>query len=210
MVYMNEAITSALDGSLVFVDIETNDLNHLRGRVIEVAAIRVEAGEVVQTFQSLIDPKADVPDYIMSLTGITTNDLKGAPTFDQVADELYAVLEGALFVAHNVWFDYSFLKQEFGRLELAFLPKQLCTVKLSRALYPLEKGHKLQDLIQRHGFSFAARHRAYDDAAVLQQFIAHVQTQFSPEQLEAAIGRQLKQLAFPKSLPPAAVQDFNL
>ncbi len=207
---MNEVTARALEGSLVFVDIETNGLNHLRGRVIEVAAIRVEAGKVVQTFQSLIDPEADVPDYITNLTGITTNDLKGAPTFGQVADELYTVLEGALFVAHNVRFDYSFLKQEFGRLELAFLPRQLCTVKLSRALYPLEKGHKLQDLIQRHGFSFAARHRAYDDAAVLQQFIAHVQKQFPPEQLATAVGRQLKQLAFPKSLPPEAVQDLGI
>lgn len=205
---MSKSRASLLDGPLVFVDIETNGLDHVRGRVIEVAAIRVEAGEVVQTFQSLIDPEANLPGYITNLTGITTNDLKGAPTFDVIADELSAVLAGAIFVAHNVRFDYSFLKQEFGRLGVAFLPTQLCTVKLSRALYPLEKGHKLQDLIQRHGLSFAARHRAYDDAAVLEQFIAHIRRQFPPEQVELAVSRQFKQPALPKSLLPELVRDL--
>ena len=189
---MSELAISVLDAPLVFVDVETNGLDSSRGRVIEVAAIRVEGGKVVQTFRSLIDPEVDVPYYITNLTGITADDLSGAPTFDVVADELRGVLDGAIFVAHNVRFDYSFLQQEFARLGLPFLPRQLCTVKLSRALYPLEKGHKLQDLIQRHGFSFVARHRAYDDAAVLWQFIVHVRKHFPPEQVALAIGRQLR------------------
>ena len=157
MIHLRAAIFST---PLVFVDIETNGLNHIRGRVIEVAAIRVENGKVTDTFRSLIDPETELPFYITNLTGITTNDLKGAPTFDQIAEDLRAVLKDAIFVAHNVRFDYSFLKQEFGRLGLSFLPKQLCTVKLSRALYPHVKGHKLGDIITRHNFSFAARHRA--------------------------------------------------
>ena len=180
-----------LDSPLVFVDIETTGLDHVRGRVIEVAAIRVEAGVVVQTFQSLIDPKVELPYYITNLTGITTDDLKGAPTFDQVADGLREVLDGAIFIAHNAQFDYAFLRQEFARLDVPFLHKQLCTVKLSRALYPNEKGHKLQDLIQRHGFTFTARHRAYDDAAILRQFIVHIREHFPPEQVALAVGRQL-------------------
>lgn len=189
---MNEVDSSVFDAPLVFVDIETNGLNAVRGRVIEVAAIRVEAGKVVQTFRSLIDPEIDVPYYITDLTGITSDDLKGAPTFDKVADELRAVLDGAVFVAHNVQFDYSFLQQEFARLDVPFLSKRICTVKLSRALYPQEKGHKLQDLILRHDFSFTARHRAYDDAAVLWQFMLHVRANFPPEQVAQAIGRQLR------------------
>lgn len=193
---------------LVFVDIETNGLNHIRGRVIEVAAIRVENGKVTQTFRSLIDPETELPYYITKLTGITTNDLKGAPTFDQIAEELKAVLQDAIFVAHNVRFDYSFLKQEFGRLGLTFLPKQLCTVKLSRALYPHVKGHKLADIIQRHNFSFSARHRAYDDAAILWQFLQYIDKNFTPEQIQMAIGRQLQQPAIPKSLQPELVRNL--
>jgi DNA polymerase-3 subunit epsilon len=182
---------SALDAPMVFVDVETNGLNAVRGRVIEVAAIRVEAGRIVKTFRSLIDPGIDVPYYITDLTGITTDDLRGSPTFGQAAAELMATLDGAIFVAHNVRFDYSFLKEEFGRLDMSFSPKQLCTVRLSRALYPLEKGHKLQDLIARHGFTFTDRHRAYDDAAVLWQFIIHVRKHFPPEQIKLAISRQI-------------------
>ena len=193
---------------LVFVDIETNGLNHIRGRVIEVAAIRVENGRVTNTFRSLIDPETELPFYITNLTGITTNDLKGAPTFDQVAEDLKAVLKDAIFVAHNVRFDYSFLKQEFGRLGLNFLPKQLCTVKLSRALYPHVKGHKLADIIARHNFSFAARHRAYDDAAVLWQFMQYIEKNFTPEQIELAIGKQLSQPSIPKSLQPEMVRNL--
>lgn len=197
-----------MDGPLVFVDIETNGLNHVRGRVIEVAAIRVEHGVITQSFRSLIDPQTELPYYITNLTGIKTNDLKGAPTFDQVADELHEILTGAVFVAHNVRFDYSFLKQEFGRVGMPFLPKQLCTVKLSRALHPHEKGHKLADLISRYGFTYGARHRAYDDAAVLWQFLQYAQKQFPPQQLEAAIALQLRSPAVPKNLEPELVRNL--
>jgi DNA polymerase-3 subunit epsilon len=196
------------DAPLVFVDIETNGLNHIRGRVIEVAAIRVEHGEVVRSFNSLIDPECELPQFITNLTGITSADLQGAPTFDQVAEELSSVLKGAVFVAHNVRFDYSFLKQEFGRLGMTFLPKQLCTVKLSRALYPDVKGHKLADLIARHNFTFAKRHRAYDDAAVLWQFLNHVRSNFSAEQLALAVAKQMKQPALPKSIEPEIIKQL--
>lgn len=197
-----------LEQPLVFVDIETNGLNHIRGRVIEVAAIRVENGKIVKSFNSLVDPQAELPYFITNLTGITTNDLKGAPTFLQVADELHNMLQGAVFVAHNVRFDYSFLKQEFKRVNRDFLPKQLCTVKLSRALYPYEKSHKLQSLIERHGFTYSKRHRAYDDAAVLWQFLQYVSKHFPPEQISAAISKQLKSPAIPKALQPEIVRDL--
>ncbi len=141
---MNIARIPILDQPLVFVDIETNGLDHVRGRVIEVAGIRVEGGQVVSSFSSLVDPETDIPYFITNLTGITTNDVRQAPTFAQISDELAAVMEGAVFVAHNVRFDYSFLKQEFKRVGKTFAPKQLCTVKLSRALYPHEKSHKQQ------------------------------------------------------------------
>jgi DNA polymerase-3 subunit epsilon len=200
--------SNLFDIPLVFVDIETNGLNHIRGRVIEVAAIRVEHGVITRTLNTLIDPCVPLPQFITNLTGITDQQCKAAPQFSQIAGELYDILDGAIFVAHNVRFDYSFLKQEFSRLNKPFLPKQLCTVKLSRALYPHEKGHKLADLIKRHNFTFARRHRAYDDAAVLWQFLAHVQNNFPPEQVAEAIGRQLRQPSLPKSLEPEIVKNL--
>lgn len=197
-----------LEGPVVYVDIETNGLDHIRGRVIEVAAIRVENGRVIREFNQLIDPERELPQFTTSLTGITDKDLKGAPIFYQVARELHDILNGAVFVAHNVRFDYSFLKQEFKRVGLAFQPKQLCTVKLSKVLYPEERSHKLESLIRRHGFTFMNRHRAYDDAHVLWQFMQRVTEVFGLEVVEAAIARQIKQPALPKAIDPFLIKDL--
>lgn len=199
---------SLIEGPLVFVDIETNGLNHIRGRVIEVAAIRVEEGRVTRVFNQLIDPGSELPYFITSLTGIKSEDLRGAQSFHQIAHELHDILSGAVFVAHNVRFDYSFLKQEFKRAGLTFLPKQLCTVKLSRALYPDQKSHKLESLIARHGFAYEKRHRAYDDAFVLWQFIQLVQKNFPIEVVEAAVAKQIRRPAIPKGINQDLIKDL--
>jgi DNA polymerase III subunit epsilon len=196
---------SVLDGPLVFVDIETNGLNYVRGRVVEVAAIRVERGQVVQEYRQLVDPGVPLPQFITNLTGITEQDLYGAPLFMAIAAELQEVLDGAVFVAHNVRFDYSFLKQEFKRIGKDFRPQQLCTVRLSRALFPEHRTHKLADLIRRHDLQVSARHRAYDDAHALWQFIQHVRGTVAPDVLEQAIAKQLKKPSLPKGLQPEAV-----
>jgi len=180
------------DEPLVFVDIETTGLSAARGRVVEVAAIRVEKGEIRQTFNKLINPETELPFFITNLTGITNNDVRHAPTFTTIASELHDIMNSAIFVAHNVRFDYSFLKAEFNRLGATFDPRLLCTVRLSRALYPEHKGHKLADLIERHGFQYQSRHRAYDDAHVLWQFMQHVHTEFTAESLGIAFNKQLK------------------
>lgn len=130
--------------------------------------------------------------FTTQLTGITDDDLRVAPVFEEIAEELHQILDGAVFVAHNVNFDYSFLKQEFARIGRDFDPLRLCTVRLSRALYPEYKSHKLANLIERHGFSYAARHRAYDDANVLWQFLQHAETAFERDILLQAIAKQVK------------------
>ncbi|AKM79986.1 TPA: hypothetical protein DDX46_01500 [Candidatus Saccharibacteria bacterium] len=185
---------------MVFVDVETDGMNYVNGHVIEVAAIRVENGEIVDEFRSLINPGKSVPYFITNITGITTSDVQDAPKFDEIADQLYEVMEGALFVAHNVRFDYSFLKQEFKRIGMDFAPRQLCTVRLSRALYPEVKGHKLADLIARHGFSFTDRHRAYDDALVLWQFMQLIRQEFSEQVVDQAFKKQLRHPSLPRQL----------
>lgn len=197
---------SVLDQPLAFVDIETNGLNHVRGRVIEVAAIRVENGQITQEYRQLINPGAPLPQFITSLTGIHDDDLGDAPLFMGIAQELQAVLADAIFVAHNVRFDYSFLKQEFKRIGLGFSPDLLCTVRLSRALYPQHRGHKLQDLIARHNLQVAARHRAYDDAHALWQFVQHVRSNFELDTVEQAVRKQLRKPSLPKSLSPDTLE----
>jgi DNA polymerase III subunit epsilon len=199
---------SVLDQSLVFVDIETNGLNHIRGRVIEVAAIRVENGRIVKEYRQFINPGAPLPQFITNLTGIRSADLDDAPLFMGIAGELQAMLADAIFVAHNVRFDYSFLKQEFKRIGQPFSPDLLCTVRLSRALYPEHRGHKLQDLITRHNLEVSARHRAYDDAHALWQFVQHVRSNFELDIVEQAIAKQLRKPSLPKSLAPETLESL--
>ena len=201
-------VPRTLERPLVFVDIETNGLSSQRGRVIEVAAIRVEQGRITRVFNQLIDPGVELPAFITRLTGIRSEDLRGARPFTAIAAELHDVLSGAVFVAHNVRFDYSFLKQEFKRAGMTFLPRQLCTVKLSRALYPEQSSHKLAALIERHGFRADHRHRAYDDALVLWQFLQHVYQNFPADTVETAVARQLRQPALPKGVSAELVRDL--
>lgn len=177
---------------LVFVDIETTGGSHVSSRVLEVGVVRVENNHIVATYKTLLDPGSPVPSIITRLTGITSADVVGAPTFEQIAAELKEILDGAVFVAHNVHFDYGFLRMEFERLGVPYHPKLLCTVRLSRRLYPEVRGHKLQDLIDRHGFVAASRHRAYDDAHVLWQFYQLVLSEFDLDTIDTAIGAQLK------------------
>lgn len=206
---MNEGkLTTLLDEPYVCVDVETDGMNYTHGHVIEVAAIRVEHGEIVREFTTLINPGTSIPYFITNLTGITTNDVQDAPAFADIADELMDILDGATFVAHNVRFDYSFLKQEFRRAGIDFEPKQLCTVKLSRKLYPDQTSHKLASLIDRHGFVYSARHRAYDDAHVLWQFLTLAQQQFAHDVLHEAISYQIKRPSLPKHLDMDSINNL--
>jgi DNA polymerase-3 subunit epsilon len=189
-----------LEGPLAIVDIETTGMSYARSRVIEVGVIRVENGEVVDSFNSLIDPQTELPMFITELTGISKNDLNHAPTFYDISAELYQIMDGAVFIAHNVRFDYGFLKQEFKRLNKKFSPKLLCTVKLSKALYPGVRGHKLQDLIDRCQINVANRHRALDDATATWQFIQHSIDNFPALTTDAAVKQQIKSPSLPKNL----------
>lgn len=182
----------------MFVDIETNGGSGERGRVIEVAAIKVEDGKIIDEFQSLINPGSSIPHWITRLTGITPNDLMHAPFFADIADQLAAFIGSSVFVAHNVLFDYSFLKREFATLGITFKPKLFCTVKMSRALFPEHKGHSLQKIIERHGLRPDARHRAYDDARAMFDYV----TIAIATKGEAAFIQNLALQLKTRSLPP--------
>lgn len=199
---------SILEGPLVFVDIETNGISAARGRIIEVAAIRIENGRVVSSINYLLNPGTRIPEFITGLTGITNADVSGAPSFEDIAGELLEIMQGAIFVAHNVRFDYSFIKHELARIGIKFSPKLLCTVKLSRAMYPDQTGHKLQNLIDRCGLSVQARHRAYDDADAMRQFIDHLRLNFPIELIDKALSHQIKSPALPKNIPASLIRSL--
>lgn len=189
-----------LPSKLAFVDIETTGTRSSFDRIIEVGIVRVEDNKIVKTYQTLINPQTHVPPEIEILTGIKTEDLESEPTFREVADEILEVLKDTFFVAHNVRFDYSFLKYEFKRREISFSPKHFCTVRLSRALFPSAKHHNLDSLIERFQIKCEKRHRALSDAHVLFEFYQKIQSIFPLEKILDAINIGLRRPTIPLAL----------
>lgn len=162
------------DKSLAIVDVETTGMSARFNHVIEIAIIRIEENKIADIFTSFVNPHVHIPSFITHLTGISNTDVQDAPDFGKVKSKVKKFLKGATFVAHNAWFDYSFIQSEFERIEVPFEAKKCCTVRLSRRLYPQHKSHSLAALIERHGFEYKARHRAYDDAYVVWQFLKKI------------------------------------
>jgi DNA polymerase-3 subunit epsilon len=146
------------------VDIETTGSSANYGKVTEVAILIHDGKRVVDEFQSLINPERPIPMNITHLTGISNEMVHDAPRFYEVAKEILQMLEGNVFVAHNVNFDYSFLKNEFQQLGGNLNLKKLCTVRLSRKILPGFSSYSLGRLCDELGIANHARHRAMGDA----------------------------------------------
>ncbi|MFN7887213.1 MAG: PolC-type DNA polymerase III, partial [Betaproteobacteria bacterium] len=152
---------------LAFVDVETTGTSPSRERVTEVGVVLVEADGAerrVAEWSSLVNPGVPIPPEIQWLTGITNEMVRAAPRFADIAADLAARLHEAVFVAHNARFDYGFLRAEFARVGIDFRARTLCTVRLSRALYPERGPHSLDAIVARLGLDAAGRHRALGDA----------------------------------------------
>jgi len=149
-----------------------------------------------------------ISPLIESITGITKKELENAPTFEETRNTMKEILTDCLFVAHNVRFDYGFIRNEFRRCETKFSAKHFCTAKLSKKLFPKLKHHNLDSIIERFGITCKQRHRAFDDAKVLWDFFQVLQQQFSSEQLETAFAFGLKKPSLPAGLHPDYVEDL--
>lgn len=177
---------------LAIVDIETTGLHGSQDRIIELAVLRVEDGKIIDSFTTLINPQTYVSPFIEQFTGINREDLNDAPVFADIKDRVLEYLEDAVFVAHNARFDYGFMRSEFKRAGISWSAKTLCTVKLSRRLFPQFRRHGLEALIERFGFTFSSRHRAYDDAHIVWQFLEKVKCEVPEETVENAVAAILK------------------
>ena len=180
-----------LDRSIVFLDLETTGSAATRDRITEIGLIEVEGGLCVGEWSTLVNPLTPIPPFIESLTGISDEMVAQAPTFAALASELKNRLEGKLLVAHNARFDYGFLRSEFQRLEIQYRTQLVCTVKLSRKLYPGHAHHNLDVLLVRHGIRCDARHRALGDARVLWDLTQKWRSELGPEALAIAARAQI-------------------
>lgn len=150
--------------NLAFVDIETTGTSHHHGKIIEIGVVLTRNLHIIDQFSSLIDPDTYLSPAITEFTGISQFDLEKAPTFRGVHEKVLELLSGNIFIAHNVAFDYSFIKSEFAGLNIAFKAKKLCTVKLARTLLPHLPSHNLDTLIDHFNLPVIRRHRALSDA----------------------------------------------
>lgn len=148
----------------VVVDVETTGGRGENHRVTEIGAVKVRNGKVIDRLQTLLNPQRSIPPGITRLTGISAEMVAGAPYFVDVADEFEAFMTGAIFVAHNVDFDYGFISREFARIGRPFRYPKLCTCASMRKLYPGHKSYSLGSLARAYDIPLKQHHRAMCDA----------------------------------------------
>jgi len=153
-------------------------------RITEIAAVRIEGGQEVARWSTLVNPGTAISSFIQNLTGISNAMVADAPGFEEVAPRLLEILKGAVLVAHNVRFDHGFLLNEYSRLEQALRVKTLCTVRLSRLLYPQHKSHGLDAIMQRHDLKTSARHRAMGDVEMVLAWLGIAAQELGAEQVK--------------------------
>jgi len=195
---------------IAFVDVETTGTSPNISRVTEVGVVLVtrppgvgaEQAPRVEHWSSLVDPGVPVPPAIRALTGISDRMLAGAPRFPDIATELLERLEGAVFVAHQASFDYGFVRREFERAGIAFHARTLCTVRLSRLLFPERSPHSLDAIIARFGLPVTERHRALGDARVLWEFVQTLYRRLPGAVVDDAVRKLLRHPDLPPEPAP--------
>ena len=194
--------------AFAFVDLETTGTHAAGDRITEIGIVRVDVVDGaprVREWSSLVDPEVPIPPAIQALTGITDAMVRGAPCFGQLSADVGSLLEGCVFAAHNARFDYGFLKHAFARAGRAFTARVLCTVRLSRRLYPDAQGHGLDAVIARHALDPGARHRALGDARAIWQFVQRLYDAHPRSVVDEAIKRLLRIPSLPAQLPSDAL-----
>ncbi len=180
------------------VDIETTGGYAENHRITEIAIVHHDGLQPGKTYRALINPDRNIPSYITGLTGITNEMVSTAPRFEEIANDVFEMLSGKVFVAHNAHFDYSFLKKEFEHAGITWQTKKLCTVRLSRKIIPGLRSYSLGSIADSLGIKINNRHRASGDAeATVQVFDILIK-----RDNEGHIGKALKRNSGETILPP--------
>ncbi len=160
--------------TLVFLDLETTGFSPKYNRVTEIGVVVVKGNHITDEYQRLVNPDQWINPAITKITGITQKDVLDAPYFNEIANELLSYLKLGLLTAHNANFDYRFLQAEFFRSGIEFNSPRLCTMTLSRQLFPTQKSHRLEEILRIHNIKVKRHHRALDDARATAQFYLKV------------------------------------
>jgi len=183
------------------IDVETTGGMARFERITEIAIVLHDGAQVTDTFSTLLNPERSIPWNITQLTGITDEMVAHAPKFFEVAKQIVELTEGAIFVAHNVSFDYSFVREEFARLGYSFSRKQLCTVRLSRIVFPGLASYSLSNLKRHFGIYAEQSHRALDDTlATVQIFERIMAAQEGADSLKALVNNGVRASKLPQNI----------
>lgn len=179
------------------VDIETTGGYAAAFGITEIAVYIHDGKRVVKHFETLINPQQNIPQYITALTGIDNTMVADAPVFDEIASALFELLNDQIFIAHNVNFDYSFIKHHLKAAGFELTTKKLCTVRLGRKLFPGLPSYSLGNLCRSLKLPIDNRHRAGGDAKATVKLFEH----YLANGADVHIGQMLKKSSGEQWLP---------
>jgi DNA polymerase III subunit epsilon len=172
-----------------------------RDKITEIAIAIHDGSRVIDSYQTLVNPERSIPEFISRMTGITNEMVEGAPRFCEVAKDIVEFTEGSVFVAHNARFDYGFIREEFHRLGYTFSRKQLCTVRLSRQVFPEIGKYGLDNLIKHFKIKVNNRHRAMGDVeATVVVFEKILAIQSSAENIDELVNLGIRESKLPLAI----------
>jgi DNA polymerase-3 subunit epsilon len=189
---------------LAFVDVETTGLDPRVNRITEVGVVTVD-GRRAEEWSTVINPLTRRQERPVAPHEITDEMRNDAPRFRDIAADLARRLEGRLLIAHNARFDHGFLKAEFDRLRIDFAPQVLCSLMLSRRLYPELASHDLDSLMASHALTAPVRHRALYDARLIWQFWQHLNGTVPRATIAKAVDALLAGPLLPGHLDPSLI-----
>ena len=176
------------EDEFVVFDIETTGLSYQNDRITEIGAVRIRGGEVLEIFNTFVDPGCPIPPSITALTGITDDMVKGAPSQEEAVRAFLAFTGGRILIAHNAGFDISFIRKVADDFAIPFANTYLDTVALSRYVNPDLKKHKLDTLAEYFKLGDFNHHRASDDAEMLAMIFFRMAAKLSEEGIRTLSG----------------------
>lgn len=187
------------------VDVETTGGKPEYARIIEIGMVLVDDWKITQKFDSLVKVPVELSPFIQNLTGITPKMLCNAPEFDEIAPQIDAMLEDRIFVAHNVASDYGAVRAEMKRSGLDFSPEKLCTVKLSRRVFPGLPKYSLHELTMELGLPDFGQHRALNDAVAAANLLIFAKERGGLSQIEELLRGGKSPVFYPKGWNDAMI-----
>lgn len=185
------------------VDIETTGSYAAANGITEISIHVFDGEKVVEKFETLINPGQSIPRYIQAFTGINDAMVAHAPAFKEVAEKIYAILHDKIFVAHSVNFDYSFIKGHLDECGYSFNSKKLCTVRLSRKIFPGFPSYSLGNLCRSLDIIINDRHRAGGDTEATVKVFRLLLQNDKEQFIQKSLQRNSKEQTLPPHVPKA-------